>query len=238
MHLHRTTQRRDDPAEQAVLPAAKTRPFAVDRKTGDHHADGQNGEEEEHHQLRHRIMADVFLRVLFEEQVPAHLEKHLAPPVLVGQRQHEDLPGVAVADESPVDAAEQTDGKDVGGGEMGETDIAHQKMRCRLAGLGRQRRPDEIAGHRQHHHGERIDPVPQTHRCFVDIDRTDLFTVPFGLQHVLLRKHGVLLSGLLPSSFPVRPGSSRASSRPGRGRRNAACAGSRAARRPWRPACS
>ena len=106
--------------------------------------------------------------------------------MFIGDRQFENLPGMVIADQSPINPPEQTDGKDVSRRKVGKADVAHQKMSRRLAGLGRQRCADEIAGHRQHHHGQCIDPVPQPYRRFIDIDRTDLFAVSLGFQHILL----------------------------------------------------
>jgi hypothetical protein len=70
-----------------------------------------SGEEEEHHQLRHRVVADVFFRVFSRNRYQRNSKKTSLHHCAIGDRQPEDLLGVVVADEGPVDAAEQPDGK-------------------------------------------------------------------------------------------------------------------------------
>jgi hypothetical protein len=108
-------------------------------------------------------------------------KKTLLPPAFVPHRQDEELLGMVVAHEGPVDAAQKADRHDEGRREMGKADVAECEL---MGGFGDDHRGwgigDQVAGDTQDGDGGGVDPVPQPHRRLVDIDRgaaTDAFDI-------------------------------------------------------------
>ena len=117
-------------------------------------------------------MADVLLWLCFEEEIPFEFEHDLFPPAFVQDGNVEQLLCVVVADKGPIDAGKEPDCQDLRGGKVAKADVAHDELMGGLSkGHGRQGRGDKPACSDQNHDAERIDPVPQTHRPFVDKDR-------------------------------------------------------------------
>jgi hypothetical protein len=67
------------------------------------------------------------------KKIPAQLEEDLLPPARVPDRQDEQLLGVVVAHEGPVDPPDEAQRHDEGRGEMGEADVAEDEL---VRGLG------------------------------------------------------------------------------------------------------
>src|SRR5581483_6404601 len=220
---------RKHPAEQLELPAVVARALRIERKAGDDHEGNSQREHEEHRELRERIVPDIFLRLGLQEDVPADLVQHLHPEALAPERHVEDLLGVSIAHEGPVDAQEEADGQHITGGKMCKADVAEQEMVARFAWHGRNAAADEVAGQAEHQDRRRIDPVPQPHRRFIDIDDVafDAAVAPCrvggdGCGHDLrsFLQHGRLPIAPSPWPFPGRPVTSHGSSRQGTDRRN------------------
>jgi len=121
-------------------------------------------------QVGQRIVADVFLGLFLEKSIPANLVHQLFPVTAAETGQLEQFPGVLIANESPVDAADEANGEHIGRRKMDEADIAHHVVIASLPNNRRQGIGDQVAGDGQGGDRQRIDPVPETRRRLVHVE--------------------------------------------------------------------
>ena len=154
------TDEGDDPAEEPVLPGPQSGLLRIEGKAGEDHHDAADGDDHDHEEVRQRVVADVLVRLPLQKGVPADLVPEIVPEALTPDRQGEELMRPAVAHRGPIETEDEADHEDIGGGKVGETDVAHQVVVAGLSGQRGKGVADEITGHHQNGDGQGIDPMP------------------------------------------------------------------------------
>jgi len=194
VHILALAEQRDDPArEHLILPGPHAGAFAVEREAGQDHEDDAPDEEHVHHQGRQRVVACVFQRLADDHGVPLNLVEQLAPEASPPDGRQENLLGVFVANESPVDPEQEGHRQDVACCKMQITDPAEEEAGRSFSSDRRRWRADKVTGDPENENAKGIDPMPDPDWCLVDID--GLFLVGGGPVIQRFAGFGNLLAG-------------------------------------------